>query len=142
MSEAIKAIIPPGLNPRLKWSLAVSAWLLALTGFAAWSLGWFGLPGFARAENQGVLESRVKSVETAVTLADRRRERDTLTAWSSELGRDVFALEREIDAMEKANQQVPERYLKQLNQMRTDKDSAERRLMILLQTNPELVTAR
>lgn len=142
MNEALKAIIPPGINPRLKWSLAISAWLLALTGFATWSLGWFGLPGFARQEGQGILEARVKDVETAVTLADRRRERDTLTAWSSELGRDIFTLEREIDAMEKGRQLVPERYLKQLNQMRADKDSAERRLMILMQTNPELVTAR
>lgn len=140
MNEALKAIIPPGMSPRLRWSLAISSWLFALTAFAAWSLGWFGLPGFARAENQGVLERRVQSVERAVTLADQRRERDALTAWSSELGRDIFSLEREIDFMEKGDAQVPERYLKQLNKMRTDKESAERRLLILMQSNPALVT--
>jgi hypothetical protein len=142
MSEALKAIIPPGMSPRLRWSLAISGWLLGLTIFAAWSLGWIGVPGFARAENQGVLEHRVQSVERAITLADKRRERDALTAWSSELGRDVFSLEREIDAMEKAKQQVPERYLRQLNQMRSDKVGAERRLTILMQTHPELLTVQ
>lgn len=142
MNESLKALIPPGIKPSLRWSLAVSGWLLMLTGFAVWSLGLFGLPGFAFQEDQGQLRQRVQSVERAITRADQRRERDMLTAWSSELGRDVFALEREIDVMEKANQQVPERYLKQLNQMRASKEGADRRLTILMQTHPELVVER
>lgn len=142
MNEALKALIPPGLKPNMRWALAVSGWLLVLTGFAAWSLGWFGLPGFAYADNQHVISQRVQSVERAVTYADQRRERDTLISWSSELGRDIFVLEREIDAMEKANVMIPERYLKQLNQMRADKDKAERRLLILMQTHPELAIER
>lgn len=115
------------------------AWRVGQIVFAMWALNLFnaaGFPGFARAGEQISLDKRLQSVETTIQFEGMKRERDTLTAWISELSRDSFDLDREIEGMDKA----PERYLRQRDRMHSDKETAERRLMLLLQANPELVT--
>lgn len=115
------------------------AWRVAQILFVMWSINVFnaaGFPGFARAGEQVSLDKRLQSVETTIQFEGMKRERDTLTAWISELSRDSFDLDREIEGMDKA----PERYLRQRDRMHADKETAERRLMLLLQANPELVT--
>ena len=114
-------------------------WRAAQILFVLWSINVFnaaGFPGFARAGEQISLDKRLQSVEMTIQFEGMKRERDTLTAWISELSRDLFDLDREIEGLAK----VPDRYLRQRDRMHGDKESAERRLMLLLQANPELVT--
>ena len=114
-------------------------WRVVVLAFVLWSLNIFnsaGFPGFARAGEQVSLDKRLQSVETTIRHEGLKRERDTLTAWISELSRDLFDLDREIESIQK----VPERYLRQRDRMQADKEGAERRLLLLLQANPELVT--
>lgn len=115
------------------------AWRVTQIVFVLWALNVFnaaGFPGFARTGEQVSLDKRLQSVETTIQFEGLKRERDTLTAWISELSRDSFDLDREIEGLDKA----PERYLRQRDRMHADKETAERRLMLLLQANPELVT--
>lgn len=133
-------LFPPG-SPQMRWRMTVSACILALIFFALWSLGALsrlGIPGFARQDSTLKLEVRMGAVEDAIKLADLRRERDYLTAWVSELNRDIFALERDIVAMEKREKSAPSMFIEHLNKMKNDRERAQRRLEHLEREHPEV----
>lgn len=134
-----RELLPPS-SPQLRWAMLLSSSVLLLVVFAMWSMGWLGVPGFARHDSTIVLEQRVKSVETAIHTADLRRERDALTAWVSELGRDIFNLERDIQQLEKDGKAVPSMFLRHLSDMKADRERAQRRLNRLEEDNPDIAT--
>jgi predicted nucleic acid-binding Zn-ribbon protein len=132
-------MLPP-LGPQMRWAVIISISVLGLILFAMWAMGWLGSPGFAREDNTVKLEERVKDVEQAIKTADLKRERDALTAWVSELGRDIFNLERDIQDLEKHGRAVPALFIQHLNKMKADYEGAKRRLNKLEEDHPEIAT--
>lgn len=132
-------LLPP-VSPTTRWRIIISVCVLGLIVFAAWSMGWLGVPGLAREDYTLKLEARVLGVEEAIKLADLRRERDYLTAWVSELSRDVFALERDIQEMEKRGKAAPSMFIEHLNKMKNDRERAQRRLNKLEEDHPDITT--
>lgn len=133
-------VLPP-VSPTMRWRMIISFCVIVLVFFALWSLGalgWLGIPGFARQDSAIKLESRMVAVEDAIKLADLRRERDYLTAWVSELNRDIFALERDIASMERVNKSAPSMFIEHLNKMKHDRERAQRRLEHLEREHPEV----
>lgn len=122
----------------MRWRIVISFCVLGLIGFAMWSMGWLGTPGFARQDNAAKVEARLGAVEDAIKLADLRRERDYLTAWVSELGRDIFNLERDIQDIEKRGKSAPAMFIEHLNKMKQSRERAQRRLEHLEREHPEI----
>lgn len=114
-------LLPP-VGPGTRWAIVVSGWLLVLTGFVV------------------IVDQRVSDVEDAIVHADLRRERDTLLAWVSEFRKDIFTLDREIEELTRKNVAVPERYLRQRDDIKEELERAKQRLELLERDHPEVTS--
>ena len=141
-TDDVKDFFRHALKGSPVWRLVTSAAIVAFAAGFYWAFGMPPFTGFALAEdvaqNMQKLERRVSGVEHAVTNADLKRERDYLEGRISELGRDIFTVERDILELELKGSAVPVGYRKQLRQMQDDKEKAEERLERLIQANPQL----
>lgn len=96
-TETIKALIPPGIRPHLRWRIAVSLSIAGIFLYILWSLGALGMPGLALASDVNDLK-RTADLSARLQLANEIRIQARARCSVTDAARD--GIERYIESLQ------------------------------------------